>query len=108
MRNNLRHIVSVGAVYLCGLATELPASSAGAVDSLRIRQLYSNQSGDSQFIELEEVAGSNGQDQLAGATLKVTNRASVTKIFIFPSNLPNANTANRHVTITSQQLADGL
>ena len=108
MCNNLRYIVLVGAAYLGCCATAPPAMSAGAVDSFRVRQLYSNQSGYSQFIELEEVAGKNDQDQLAGITLKVTNRAGVTKTFVFPTNLPNSSTANRRVTIASQELADSL
>jgi len=81
---------------------------AAAADSFRIRQLYSNQTGYNQFIELEETAGNNGQEQFAGTTLKVTNRAGVTKTFVFPSNLADTNTARRRVTIASQDLADTL
>src|SRR5438445_213506 len=106
MRKNIRYI-SAGA-YVCGFATALSVTSADAVDSFRIRQLYSNQSGYSQFIELEETAGNNGQERFAGTTLKVTNHAGVTKTFVFPNSLPDPNTANRHVTIASQNLADGL
>src|SRR5262249_35221600 len=42
-----------------------------AVDAFHIRDLYSSQDGDLQYIELEEVAGKDGQDQFAGLTLTV-------------------------------------
>src|SRR5438105_5808526 len=104
----LRDRAAASAMCACCVATALTAASAEAANSFRIRQLYSNQTGYSQFIELEEVAGNNGQDQIAGMTLKVTNRAGVTKTFVFPHNLPDSNTANRHVTIASRLLADTL
>lgn len=110
MRNEQRKVITTFARCLCGLATAWTATSAAAaaVDSYRIGQLYSNQSGYSQFIELVEVAGQDGQDQLTGLTLKVTNRAGVVKTFVFTHDLPNPNTANRHVTIASQGLAYDL
>lgn len=74
------------------------------VDSFRIRQLFSNQGGDYQFIELEEVAGKSDQDQFAGLTLTVTNRHGLTKSFAFPANLPNAVTAGKRVTIATRGL----
>lgn len=105
MRNYLRHMVSVGAACLCGLAGALPATSAAdSFPSFRIRQLASSQDGYYQIIELEEVGGKDGQDQFAGLALKVTNRFGITKTFVFPSNLPNAVTANKHVTIGPQGL----
>jgi hypothetical protein len=79
-----------------------------AVDSFRIRDLYSSQDGDFQYIELEEVAGKDGQDQFAGLTLTVTNRAGVVKTFVFPANLPSTGTANKHVLIMSQGHAQAL
>lgn len=110
MRNEQRKVITTFARCLCGLATAWTATSAAAaaVDSYRIGQLYSNQSGYSQFIELVEVAGQDGQDQLTGLTLKVTNRAGAVKTFVFTHDLPNPNTANRHVTIASQGLAYDL
>jgi hypothetical protein len=76
-----------------------PAHSAFAVDSFRILQLASSQDGGGQIIELEEVAGKDGQDWFAGLTITVTNRYGVAKTFTFPSDLPVASTANRHVLI---------
>src|SRR5206468_7591569 len=108
MRNNIRPIASSVGAYVCGFATALSVVPADAVDSFRIRQLYSNQTGYSQFIELEETTGNNGQGDFAGTTLKVTNHAGVTKTFVFPHNLADTNTAGRHVTIASQYLADTL
>ena len=105
MPNNIRPLASSGAAYVCCLAIALTVTSVTAADSFRIRQLYSNQSGYNQFIELEETAGNKGQDQLAGMALRVTNHAGVTKTFVFPSNLPSTDTANRRVTIASEDLA---
>lgn len=94
-------------VVLC-FAMDMPVTSAGSVDSFRIRDLYSSQDGDRQYIELEEVAGRDGQDQFGGLTLTVTNRAGVAKTFVFPANLPNANTAGKHVLIMSEGHAAAL
>ena len=99
MRNNLCHIVSVGSACLGCLATTLPATTRAAVDSFRIRQMASSQDGTSQIIELEEVSGKDGQDRFAGLTLTVTNRFGIAKTFEFPSDLPSAATANKHVAI---------
>src|SRR5437667_12523495 len=98
MRNELRH----AAVAYLGLATALLATTAAAVDSFRIRQLASSQDGNYQIIELEELSGKDGQDHFAGLTLTVTNRFGIAKTFQFPSDLPSAATANKHVTIGSQ------
>ena len=108
MHNDMRPIVPSSTTYLCALTIALSVTPAAAADSFRIRQLYSNQTGYNQFIELEEAAGNNGQEQFAGMTLKVTNHAGVTKTFVFPSNLADTNTARRRVTIASQDLADTL
>jgi len=102
MRNHLRHIVSVGVACLSGLAGTLPATAA--VDSFRIRQLASSQDGFTQIIELEEVSGKDGQDRFGGLTLTVTNRYGISKTFVFPSDLPNTRTANKHVTIGPEAL----
>ena len=102
MRNNLRHIVSVGSACLGCLATALPATTGAAVDSFHIRQMASSQDGNFQIIELEEVSGKDGQDRFAGLKLTVTNRFGIAKTFEFPSNLPSAGTANKHVAIGTQ------
>ena len=71
---------------------------------LRIRQLASSQDGYFQIIELEEVSGKDGQDRFAGLELTVTNRFGISKTFVFPSDLPSAGTANKHVTIGPQAM----
>jgi hypothetical protein len=108
MHNNIRPIVSSVGTYACGFAIALSVAPAEAVESFRIRQLYSNQTGYNQFIELEEMVGNNGQADFAGTTLKVTNHAGVTKTFVFPHDLADMNTAGRRVTIASQYLAETL
>src|SRR6266571_8592746 len=100
VRNNLRHIVSAGAVCLCGLATALPITTLAAGNSFRIYQIASSQDGTAQIVELKEMDGQNGEDQFfSSLELYVTNRYGITKGFYFPSDLPNAATANKHVTI---------
>jgi hypothetical protein len=96
----------VAAAYFVCLTAVLPVTAAGAVTSFRITQLYSNQDGNWQFVELEEMAGKNGEDQFAGLTLSITNRYGVTKTITFATDLPSAATAGKHVTIVSQQLAN--
>ena len=78
-----------------------PRISSAAVDSFRIRQLYSSQDGAYQFIELEEVAGNDDENGFAGLELTVVNRHGDTKTFAFPSDLPGVSTANKHVLIMS-------
>ena len=102
--------VLMAAAFLC-FAAESPLALSAA-DSFRLRQLYSNQDGNWQFVELEEVPNSNVDTmfyQFAGLALSVTNRHGVTKQFIFPNDLPNGLPARtRHVTIVSQQLAQAV
>jgi len=82
-------------------AAATPLVSSAAVDSFRIRQLYSSQDGDYQFIELEEVAGKSGENQFAGLNLTVVDRHGAMKTFTFPNDLSNASTANKHVLVMS-------
>ena len=97
----------IRSIFVCVAAVVALTDVAPAycVDSFKVRQLYSNQDGNWQFVELEEISGSDGQDQFQGLTLSVTNRYGVTKTFTFPANLPTAKTAGAHVTIVSQELA---
>ena len=94
-------IISAGTACLAALTTVPHVASAGTVDSFRIRQLYSNQDGDYQFIELEEIGGRNDENQFAELTLSVADSRGVTKTYVFPANLPSAATANKHVLIVS-------
>jgi Ca2+-binding RTX toxin-like protein len=70
----------------------------------RINELYSNASGSIQFIEMK-VGNFSGESQWSGVTLTST-RDGVQHSFVFPSNLPNTNTANTTVLITTQGFAD--
>src|SRR3981081_1286802 len=90
MCSNARLVLSIVATCLLCLSIAFPAASAVTASSFVIRQLYSNQDGNWQFVELEEATGKNGQDQFAGSTLSVTNRHGVTKTFTVAGNLPNA------------------
>src|SRR4051812_1534277 len=77
--------------------------TAAAIDSFRISQLYSNQDGTRQFVELTETAARDSeQDDFANLVLAVTNGRGERKTFTFPANLPTTATANRHVLIATR------
>jgi hypothetical protein len=73
--------------------------------SFSIVRLYSDASGDSQFIELEESAGQDGAQSLSALVLGVTNRYGVTKQITFTHDLPAGKSARRHVIVVSDNLA---
>ncbi len=81
------------------------ATAAASYHTYEIAQFYSNADGTIQFVLLHENAGLNGQDLLAGHTLTATH-AGIAKTFVFPSNLPNTNTAGRYVLIATQGYVD--
>ena len=78
------------------------ASFASIADppSFKISQIYSNLDGSTQFIRLTETQGLNGQHHFAGLTLTSTHNG-ITKQFVFPSDLPSDQTANRSIIISS-------
>jgi hypothetical protein len=96
--------------WLCCVTAVLISVPAGADDqysSFRIRQIASSQDGTAQLVELEEVGDRDGQDRLhSGGALALTviNRAGISRTFLFPSDLPSAETARRHVAIASGEL----
>ena len=67
-----------------------------------IAQLYSNADGTIQYVQLRETLGAAGENLLAGHTLTVTRTGGFTKTFVFPNDLPSANTGNRYVLIATQ------
>ncbi len=69
----------------------------------QINELYSDPSGNVQFIELFSAAG--GQSFFAGVAISTTS-GGVTRTFTFPANLPGTNTANTTVLIATQGFAD--
>ena len=73
--------------------------------SFRIRLLASSQDGNNQIVELEEVAGQDGQHHFEGLTLSVADRFGVTKVFVFPTDLPSARTSHRHVILSQERLS---
>ncbi len=82
------------------------ASGANATfHTFVIEELYSDASGTVQFIELHEASGLNGQDLLAGHTLTSSSGAT-TRVYTFPTNLPNNLTANKRVLIATQAFAN--
>lgn len=70
----------------------------------QIEQLYSNADGTVQFIVMREVTGTNGEHVWAGHALTST-RAGVSKVLVFPANLPSSATANKRVLIATDGFA---
>src|SRR6266567_2762706 len=102
MCNNFRYIVAAGAACFGCLVTALPTTAMAVRNSFRIYQIASSQDGTAQIIELKEM---DGQDDEAfffsSLELYVTNRYGITKGFYFPSDLPSAETANKHVIVST-------
>ena len=90
---------------LFGVLGLLWSCAASALDSFRIRQLYSNQDGSLQYIELEEFKGEAGHADFGGVILASTNGQGVRKTLAFPADLPSSDTAGRHVVVASAKLA---
>jgi hypothetical protein len=67
--------------------------------------LFSDQAGLYQLIQLQELNGNDGQNHLAGTVFTVTSRAGVVKQFVFPYDLPSANTARRSILIKTESFA---
>ena len=84
MKSRYDVIASAAAACVILLGATTPEISTAAVDSFRIRQIYSSQDGDYQFIELEEVAGKNNENQFVGLKLNVVDQRGVIKTFEFP------------------------
>jgi hypothetical protein len=73
------------------LAAAFLTRPAGATyHTYRVAEVYSNPSGTVQFIEMHEVSGAGGQNLVSQAP----DIRSGSHTFVFPSDLPNANTAN--------------
>ena len=103
------------AVFLAALASALAAPAAWAsFHTYQIDELFSNADGTVQYVVLHEVAGSNGENFLAGHTLTSTS-GGVMQTYVFPNNLPGgmdtgygmtaAPTAFTHVLIATQGFA---
>ena len=73
---------------ILSLALVLAAPAAWATfHTFQIDQVFSNADGTVQFVVLHEVAGSNGENLLAGHAFTSTS-GGTTQTFIFPTNLP--------------------
>jgi hypothetical protein len=78
-----------------------------APETFRIRQLYSSQDGEYQFIELEDTART-GIARLAGVALSVTDRRGNTKTLVLPSDLASAQPGASRIAIASQAFDEEL
>ena len=76
-------------------------------NSFRVTHLFSNRSGSAQIIQLSELSGLDGQNNLSGRTLIVVSNTGVTKKYTFPYDLPHSNTKYRAVTLGTETTSDG-
>ena len=83
----------------------LAGVASAAYQTWTISQIYSNADGSIQFVVLIESSNANGENLLGGHTLTMTH-GGVTKTFMFPADLPSANTAGRSVLIGTPGFAD--
>lgn len=105
---NRNFAITLASAILLALAGPGFSASASGGSSFQVTQLFSDASGDSQFIQLEELAGNDGQDRLDSITITVTNRSGITKTYPFPHALRSPMTAHKHVVIVSSGLAATL
>jgi len=78
----------------------IPLAGANGAPTFEITQIFSNEDGTVQYIELTETAGLDFQNQFAGLTLTSTHDG-VTKTFTFPNDLPYTATAHTRVVVAA-------
>jgi hypothetical protein len=98
----------VAAILLTNAGHSLAAAAEAGGNSFTVGKLFSDASGDLQFIELDELSGYDGQDQFTALSLSVTNHYGVTKTLAFTRSLPSVTTSHKHVVIVSSALASTL
>jgi hypothetical protein len=80
------------------LSIAFAACAGGAPPTFQITQLFSNVDGSTQFVELTETAGLDGQSHFAGLELTSTH-GGVVKRYTFPHDLPTDQTAHRSIIV---------
>jgi hypothetical protein len=94
----------VRTLVLCGCLGSFVSPAFADFHTFRIEQLYSDASGSVQFIVLRESSGFGGQHVFTGHALTSTGNGQ-TKTFVFPTNLPSADTSGRAVLIGTASFA---
>ncbi|MEO8344345.1 MAG: hypothetical protein ABI607_01505 [Betaproteobacteria bacterium] len=89
---------------LFALAATLSLPAGATFHTFEVEELYSNADGSVQYVVLKEASGASGQNQFSGRAL-LSSQGATTNTLVFPSNLPNSNTANRHVLIATPGFA---
>jgi hypothetical protein len=97
--------IRAAAVMACALCAALGSTAALASFHLwRIAELYSSADGLVQFIELHESFGADGENFLMGQGM-ISTQGTTTRTYTFPTNLPNASTANKRMLIATPGFA---
>ena len=90
-------------VALLGAALLAPQAGA-SFHTFQIDELYSSPDGSVQFVELHESQGFGGQNFLSGHAL-TSSQGGTTRVYTFPNDLHNGNTANHFVLIATPGFA---
>jgi len=90
----------------------LSAGPATAQLTWHMEQIFSDSTGSIQFVVMVEYGGRNNQDQVKGSTFSSvhtdpghTHDPGTESDYIFPTNLPSPQTANRRFLIATQGFA---
>jgi len=90
---------------LAFLLAALVTGAQAAPPTFRISQVFTSVDGGTQFVELTEYAGQNGQQHFAGLTLTMTHGDRVRTV-TFDEDLPTTATAHMTVVLTTYSYYD--
>ena len=99
--------LSRGLQCLLGVAVLASATIVRADHHLfEFEQFFSDASGNLQFVVMHQTPPSSGEDLWAGHVLTVVDRATnVTRIYLFPNNLPSGDTRGKRVLLATEAFA---
>jgi hypothetical protein len=89
------------ALTLAAIATDALAT----FHTFRIEQLYSNADGSVQYVLLRESQGFNGENLWHGINLQTIRNGLTPMEILFPSQLPDFNTAYKYVLVATEAFA---
>ena len=82
------------------LSIGFATTSQASFHTWDISELFSSADGTQQYIEFQEVNGSNNQHQLLNRDL-ISSSGGMENILTFGNNLPNSSTANRNFLVAT-------
>src|SRR5947209_5902555 len=92
---NLHRVLSAALVFVATSAT-------ANFHTFQIHEMYSNADGTIQYVVLHESQQSDGEHVWQGHLLTSTRKDNHATVFVFPSDLPTGETANRYVLVATK------